>query len=50
VPLPQVPASDLDVAVIAQLPPPQLVLGNPFQLGAVRVITLESYVVTIKSK
>jgi hypothetical protein len=37
-PLPQVAASDLDIAVIGQLPPPKLALGDQFEPGSVKMI------------
>lgn len=40
--LPQIAPGDLDVAVIGQLPVPQLALGGPFKSGAVQVIGFDA--------
>jgi len=40
--LAQVTPGDLNVAIISQLSPPQLPLGNPLETGPVEVIALNA--------
>src|SRR5205823_8966045 len=37
-PFPQIATGDLDIAVVGQLPPPNLSLGDQFEPGPVKVI------------